>query len=143
MSDEANFFKEIESLLEPGAKLGSHKDRIEFWYNAKGDCIEFQTVDEAVVADRIDDYLTIYRSVEKRKAIGFKIKGVRSLMNISGGEGVEVTAAHAGQTVISVRVLLFKAFGDDEPTYRRTHGYAEATRPLAEVEDDNVVISTR
>lgn len=141
MSDEAQFFNDIEQLIEPGAQRGSHRDRIEFWYNAKGDYIEFQTVDEAVVADRIDDYLTIYRSLEKREAIGFKIKGVKALMNIAGGEAVEVTASHEGKAVISVRVLLLKALTADAATFRRTRGYADAIPTLAKVEDDHVAIT--
>jgi hypothetical protein len=32
------------------------------WYNPHGDCIIYQMVDEAVVGDRVDVTLTIYRS---------------------------------------------------------------------------------
>lgn len=46
----------------------------DLWYNALGDCIEYHTINEAVVADRIDEKLTILRSVATNKPIGFKLK---------------------------------------------------------------------
>lgn len=59
---------------------GEKRFRAEPWFNVAGDCIEYQTVNEAVVADRIDEKLTIYRSVITDKPIGFKIKGVEALL---------------------------------------------------------------
>lgn len=54
------------------------------WYNPDGDCIIYQTADEAIVADRIDESLTIYRSVETNKAIGYQIKGVAEIVRRFG-----------------------------------------------------------
>ena len=39
------------------------------WYNRQGDCLVYQTVDEAAVAERIDALLTIYRSAIEDRPI--------------------------------------------------------------------------
>ncbi len=62
--------------------------RAEPWYNATGDCIEYQTVNEAVVADRIDARLTIYRSAITNKPVGFKIKDVMAILSRYGCDGL-------------------------------------------------------
>lgn len=49
------------------------------WYNPEGDCIVYQIHDEAIVADRIDDILTIYRSAQTGNPIGYQITGVTAL----------------------------------------------------------------
>lgn len=104
MSEERQFISDLyKAFNETESERGSQKDNIEFWYNLHGDCIEFQTVDEAIIADRIDDYLTIYRSLENREPIGFKIKGVRSLLNICGGDAVRVTATGEGKMAIKMK----------------------------------------
>lgn len=51
------------------------------WYNQYGDCIEYQAESVAVVADRIDGYLTIYRAADTNNAIGFQLKDVKKLMD--------------------------------------------------------------
>ena len=138
---EKEFLDDLTKGLTPSSRLGSHKDRMEFWYNRQGDCIEFQTVDEAVIADRIDDHLTLYRSVEKREPIGFQIKGIKALISISGGEGIEVRTSKDGNQIVSVRILLLRAYDSDRSTITRITGYADAMRPLAKApEDDRVTV---
>lgn len=74
--------------LQDNPDLGSHKDEIGPWYNSVGDCIEFQTVQEAYVADRVDEFLTIYRSADTEKPIGFQIKDVKVLLEKFGFAGM-------------------------------------------------------
>ena len=44
------------------------------WYNPDGDCVVYQMVNEAIVADRIDEILTIYRSAITERPIGYQIR---------------------------------------------------------------------
>ena len=81
---EKHFLDDLIRKIDPDAKKGSHKNVKEIWYNKYGDCIEFIAVDEATVADRIDDYLTIYRSAESDEPIGFKIKDIVALIKKNG-----------------------------------------------------------
>lgn len=117
-----DFIKEAE----PTAKKGSHKERLEIWYNAQGDCIQFKMKQEAVVADRIDDYLTIYRSAISNEAIGFKLKDVQALIKRYGSDGMEIEALHSKEALISVTALLLYAFRDSALTFNRVEGYKEA-----------------
>ena len=64
--------------------------KAEPWYNAIGDCIEYRTINEAVIADRIDEKLTIYRSAISDRPIGFKIKDVQAILSKYGCDGLAV-----------------------------------------------------
>jgi hypothetical protein len=49
-------------------------------YSPDGDFISLYLRDEDSYAERVDDLLTIYRSVENDALVGWKIKGVRRLL---------------------------------------------------------------
>ena len=98
------------------------------WYNGPGDCIIFQTTDEATVADRIDEVLTIYRSVETNTPVGYQIKGVRALAEKFGWAGIRVDCKNEGNelTEISISALLLGAYEQGPKTIGRRKGYASA-----------------
>lgn len=118
--------------------------RSEPWYNPYGDCIEYQTVNEAVVADRIDGLLTIYRSAVTDKPIGFQIKGVRVLLEKlrCHGVGTLTSEAENGELLsLSLFAFLNVAYIQMPETPERIHGYKtvaslvpdSAQLPLAEL----------
>jgi len=49
------------------------------FYNADGDCVEFFAKGEKYYGQRVDDYVTVYRSFETKEIIGSVIKNVRAL----------------------------------------------------------------
>jgi hypothetical protein len=116
------------------------------WYNPEGDCIIYKMANEASVADRIDELLTIYRSAEDNRPIGFQIKGVNAIIQKFGLVGLAV-ASQADETRVkhvSIAALLLAAYEDRPFTMSRRLGYAEAmtcelplhgsTIPLAELQ---------
>jgi hypothetical protein len=103
--------------------------RAEPWYNTVGDCIEYQTVNEAVVADRVDARLTIYRSAITNKPIGFKVKDVMAILSRYGCDGLAVSFEQNGATLISVAALLLAAYEDGPLTIKRRRAYASALFP--------------
>jgi hypothetical protein len=103
--------------------------RAEPWYNAIGDCIEYQTVNEAVVAHRIDEKLTIYHSVETNKPVGFKIKDVMAMLSRYGCDGLALSYEEKGTTLISVATLLLAAYEEGPLTIERRRAYANALLP--------------
>lgn len=98
------------------------------WYNLAGDCISYKTADEAVVADRIDEILTVYRSVISDEPIGFKIKGVQAILKKFGYDGLAVSTEQNGTTVksISIAVLLLAAYEEGPRSIKRRLAYANA-----------------
>jgi hypothetical protein len=112
-------FVEGEERLEPGP-----------WYNPDGDCIIYQIADEAIIADRIDNVLTIYRSAITEKAIGYQIKGVGALMGIFGLDGMLVESTEDEQEIkevgISLYRLLLAAYEQGPKTIGRRRAYADA-----------------
>lgn len=104
------------------------------WYNPDGDCIIYQTTDEAIVADRIDESLTIYRSAESEKAIGFQIKGVAAIVKRFGWEGIRVEWCEDDDhevTSVSTYALLLAAYDGGPRTIGRRRGYADALQSAA------------
>ncbi len=104
------------------------------WYNPHGDCLVYKCEEVAVVAERVDDVLTIYESADDGSAIGFKIKGVCHLLQEMGCDTMAVMAAtdESGEIVeVSVAMILFEAFIQDRPTIARREGYARAAEKYA------------
>lgn len=128
---EDRFLEHWMQKVAPSSQRGSHVGQREPWYNVHGDCIQFQTVNEAVVAERIDNYLTIYRSVSNDHPVGFKIKDVRQLLLKYGCEGIAVEAQISGGKLVRVIALLLRAFQSEPQTINRVSGYTSALSALS------------
>lgn len=98
------------------------------WFNPAGDCITFQMADEALVADRIDGLLTIYRSAIDERPIGFQIKGVAAISRRFGLKGicVECMSDKHELQAVSISTLLLAAYEQGPLTTGRRTGYAAA-----------------
>lgn len=100
------------------------------WYNPHGDCIIYQLADEAVVAERIDELLTVYNSAIDDRPIGFQIKGVQAILGKLGYDALTVhsrTDPHEKSVrSISIVALLLAAYEEGPRTLKRRKGYALA-----------------
>lgn len=112
-------------------------------YNHHGDCIEYRTVPDAFIGDRIDDYLTIYRSAIDNAPIGFQIKEVRALLQRFGFDGMAFFAQKDGDCLVSVSAVLLAAYDSSPRTIKRRSNYAEAVRALSgQRENDSVQVAS-
>lgn len=107
---------------------GDSTFQAEPWYNPYGDCLVYKMADEAAVADRIDELLTVYRSAEDNRPIGFQIKGVLATIRKLGLSGLAVTSEANAECVqsISIVALLLAAYEEHAPTLDRRIGYTAA-----------------
>ena len=105
------------------------------WYNPDGDCIVQKVSNEAVVADRIDELLTLYRSAEDNRAIGYQIKGVAALIRNFGWGGLSVECTsdpNSGEVRwVSVAALLLVAFREGPNTVGRRTAYGQTVTDAA------------
>jgi len=100
--------------------------RPEPWYNPYGDCVVYRAANEAVVADRIDELLTVYRSALDDRPIGFQLKGVRAIIDkfkLGGLAAVASERADGQILAISVSALLFAAYMQKPETPQRREAY--------------------
>ena len=106
--------------------------KAEPWYNPDGDCVVYKMANEAAVADRIDELLTIYRSAANNRAIGFQIKGVAEIIRKFGFAGLAVSAEAdvEGVKSVSVAALLLAAYEEGPRTMSRRKAYASAMCPV-------------
>lgn len=105
--------------------------KAEPWYNPYGDCVVYKVADEAIVADRADELLTIYRSADDNRAIGFQIKGVAAIIRKFGFDGLAISSKANSQGVrsISVAMMLLAAYEEGPQTMGRRKAYAVAMCP--------------
>ena len=54
------------------------------FYSREGDFLTFYFEDRDHYSERLDEYLTVYRSMEGEKFVGFKLKGVAHLLSTVG-----------------------------------------------------------
>ena len=125
-----------QKMKEKNITLGVDQDQIKPWYNTHGDCIEFQTRQEAIIGERVDNYLTIYRSAVDNEPIGFQIKDVIALIRKKGLKGLAYQAEFENTVILSVRILLLAAFEDSASTiaHREGYGLALEVTPSSKVE---------
>lgn len=130
----------IQYLDKHPKPTGENAHALQLWYNSYGDCIEYQTEQVAIVADRIDNYLTIYRSAESNKAIGFQLKDIKALMKKCRSD-VHLEWTTKKKTLVSVSALLLAALEEELPlSIKKRSGYLEAIRNLAK--NDEVALVT-
>ena len=60
------------------------------YYSPDGDFLTFFFREDDHYAERVDDLLTVYHSMENHEPVGYKIKGVRLIFETLGEFGVEV-----------------------------------------------------
>jgi hypothetical protein len=99
------------------------------WYNKWGDCIEYQIADEAIVAERVDEVLTVYNSAVDNRPIGFQIKDVAAIAQRLGCDSLVLSSKvdDSGRELVSISVLLFAAYEDGPKTVDRRKAYSMAS----------------
>jgi hypothetical protein len=125
----------MEKHFLSGFVEGEPGFRREAWYNPYGDCIEYQTVNEAIVADRIDGLLTIYRSAVDNRPIGFQIKGAKTLVEKLKCQGLITLSSEAenGELLsVSLFAFLSLAYMQMPETPERRRAYKAITSLVEE-----------
>ncbi len=60
------------------------------YYSSDGDFLVFYLRDDEAFAERVDDLLTVYRSIKTKELVGCKIKGVLRLVQTLRNFGVSI-----------------------------------------------------
>ncbi len=103
------------------------------FYSPEGDFLVFYFREDEAFAERVDELLTVYRSMELREFVGCKIKGVRHLVETLRNFGVSIEPEDH-----SLRLsLLFLSAAYDRPPDRR-HYYEELGRFSKNISLDSV-----
>lgn len=129
---EEKFIEQLKQDLK-GADFGSKQDNLQLWYNKEGDCIQFKTMQHVPVARRrIDEYLTLYISIENKKPIGFQLKDIHALIAEHGNlMTVQAGYTFTDKSVISITALILKAFVKMPESINRFSGYRDAFSTMA------------
>jgi hypothetical protein len=69
-------------------KLGKFEPKP--FYSKEGDAVTLYFEDEPSYRDRVDDFLTIYRSLQNDEMVGCQIKGIQNILKTLGDFGVSI-----------------------------------------------------
>ena len=58
------------------------------FYSAEGDTLTFYFKDEESYRERVDDFLTVYKSIESDKLVGCQLKGLPQALKLLGDFGL-------------------------------------------------------
>lgn len=80
------------------------------FYSRDGDSLFFYFKEAASYGDRVDEFFTLYRSIETRELTGCQIKGVQCILKRLGAFGVRITDKTVDLRII---ILGYRASVDD------------------------------
>lgn len=75
------------------------------FYSKDGDFLTYFFSGQDSFAERVDDILTVYRHMETREVVGFKLKGVAHLLRSLGSFEFEVVNGR-GEVLLSMLLML-------------------------------------
>ena len=99
----SDFLKSQEGSSVPGFNPSP-------WYNRAGDCVQLYFREDESYAQRVDEILTVYRSLSNAdEIVGCKIKGILALIKRFGDFNFEL---HTGKISLSMLFIGSLAWGD-------------------------------
>ena len=90
------------------------------FYNADGDCIEFFAKGERYYGERVDNYVTVYRSMQTNEIIGSIIKNVKELCKTLSASNpqIEIVVADNRICIQHLFFLWWVQHADSTPVYQ-------------------------
>ena len=138
--DKEEFIKQLENDIK-SPEFGSKPNDHLMWYNKEGDCIHFKTMDVDIIGKRIDEFLTLYISIEEQKPIGFQLKDIHALTRLLDADiMVETDVTTSDKRLVSINMLILKAFAKRPPNINRVSGYTDAVGVITKDEYNSVEI---
>ncbi len=108
---------DIESILR------SHPSRFEPkpFYSPEGDSIHFYFENVDHYAERVDCWLTIYRSFEDQHLVGFKLKNIKSLVSAFDKLGLDIRVSHKQWSIKLLAAIAFCPWIEPESATRQPY----------------------
>ncbi len=101
-------------------------------YIPSGDYLTFYLRDERCYAERVDDILTVYRSIVGRDFVGCEIKGVQRILDAASSFGVHLSA---GKLTLGFLFLVGMTLTNDES---QRHFYYELKDMVKDIAIDDL-----
>jgi hypothetical protein len=95
------------------------------YYSAEGDSLTFYFLDKAHYRERIDDFLTVYRSFDDRGLVGCQIKGLPQALELLGDFGLSISD---GVVTLNMIFIACMAQSPDQRTKDCYRELAKATK---------------
>ncbi|MDQ3622640.1 MAG: hypothetical protein M3463_09150 [Verrucomicrobiota bacterium] len=81
-------------------------------YIPEGDALIFYFKDDESYAERVDDLLTVYRSIKTKQMVGCEIKGVRCILKRLGDFGLSIKSGKIDMTLLFLGYLGYRCVED-------------------------------
>ena len=97
------------------------------YYSAAGDSLMFYFKDEQSYAERIDDFLTVYRSTHDQGLIGCQIKGLPQTLKLLGNFDLTIKDAK-----VTLKMIFLGCMAQSESAESK-HFYLELSKAVQNV----------
>jgi hypothetical protein len=96
-------------------------------YSVEGDSLTFFFKNESYHGERIDDFLTVYRSLETNGLVGCQIKGLPKTLAILGDFGLTISDGQMQLALIFIACMAASPKGESKECYRELGKLAKDT----------------
>lgn len=100
-------------------------------YSADGDSLTFYFKNEESYAERVDDFLTVYRSIDNDGLIGCQIKGLPATLKLMGDFGLHITDGKVQLSMLFLTCMAHTNEPEAKDCYRKLN--EKAGKTLAEL----------
>ncbi len=105
----------VQHVLTHHARAGAFEPFA--YYDPDGDCIEFFVSDEPFLAERVDEWVTVYHGEQSGEIIGSLLKGVASLLKQYPGLAIDIECGHVRLS----HILRARAWSIGDELVRRSY----------------------
>ncbi|MFN2507196.1 MAG: hypothetical protein ABR589_00290 [Chthoniobacterales bacterium] len=90
----------MESLTDFVRSKKAKKFEPKPYYSQNGDALIFYFKDEPSYAERVDDFLTVYKATQSDEIVGCELKGVRHILQRMGNFGVLIQSSAVDMSLL-------------------------------------------
>ena len=105
------------------------------FYSVEGDSLTFYFNDEESYRERLDDFLTVYKSIKSNKLVGCQIKGLPQALKLLGDFGLTIQDEAVRLSMIFIACMAVNPKPASKQCYQELGRVArETTIPAKELE---------
>jgi hypothetical protein len=109
--------------------------KAEPYYSAEGDSLTFYFKPDRSYGERIDDFLTVYRSMSDDGLVGCQIKGLPRALELLGSFGIKICDGKLTLGMIFIACMAETTEPDAKDCYRELADKVKAARVPDEVRE--------
>lgn len=109
--------------------------KAEPFYSAEGDSLTYYFRPDPSYGERIDDFLTVYRSIDDHGLVGCQVKGLPKALQLLGSFGVEISDGKLTLGMIFIACMAETTDLEAKDRYRELADKVKSAKVPDEIKD--------